>query len=153
MLLGAACVTPTVGRVPLPAPTAAIQPAAPVNAAAPRPSDVSLRLISPRPSDVLTTGTITVKVSYIGPTLVPGAQATKVEDYHLHYFLDEDATPYIGMPRPIPTGNPHIVHSAATEVGFDNVGGGNHTVAVVMTGSNHISVAEPLSDTVTFTVR
>jgi hypothetical protein len=153
MLFGAACVTPTVGPVPVPAPTAAIQPAAPVSAAAPRPIDASLRLISPQPSEVLSPGTITVKVSYTGPTLVPGAQATRVEDYHLHYFLDEDATPYIGKPRPIPAGNPHIVHSAATEVAFDNVAAGNHTIAVVMTGSNHISVSEPLSDTATFTVQ
>ena len=85
-------------------------------------------------------------MNYGGPTLVPGAQATKFADYHLHFFLDEDATPYIGTQQPIPARNPHIVRSAATDVAFDNVEAGDHTVTVVMTGSNHISVAGPLSD-------
>jgi hypothetical protein len=151
VLLGAACVTPTVSSVPIPAPTVAAQPAAPASAA--RPAAASLKIISPQPGEGLPAGTIKVSLSYSGPTLVPGAQAMKLEDYHLHYFLDEDATPYIGTARPIPTGNPHIVHSAASEVGFDNVSPGSHTLSVVMTGSNHISVEDPLSDTVTFTVR
>jgi hypothetical protein len=94
-----------------------------------------------------------VSIDYTGPQLVPAAEAKKLDDYHLHYFLDEDAKPYIGTSLPIPTGNPKIVHSAAKEVSFDNVAAGSHTVAVVMSGNNHISVAPPLSDTVSFTVK
>jgi hypothetical protein len=92
-------------------------------------------------------------VDYKGPTLVPAAESKKLDDYHLHYFLDEDATPFIGAtPLPIPTGNPKIVHSAALQVTFDNVAAGSHTVTVVMTGNNHISLSPPVTAKVTFKV-
>jgi hypothetical protein len=92
-------------------------------------------------------------VQYSGPQLVAAANATKIDDYHLHYFLDENAAPYIGTLVPVPTGNPHIVHSAATQVAFDNVPAGSHTVTVALSGANHISVAPPLSAEVQFTVQ
>lgn len=97
-------------------------------------------------------GSIQVSVSYSGPPLVAAANATKLDDYHLHYFLDENVTPYDGTMVPVPTGNPHIVHSAATQVTFENVAAGSHTIAVMLSGSNHISVTPPLSDKVAFTV-
>jgi hypothetical protein len=84
---------------------------------------------------------------------VDAANATKLDDYHLHYFLDVDPTRYIGTTVPIPLGDPRIIHSAATNVTFDNVAAGTHTLAVVMTGSNHISVTPPVADKVTFTAR
>jgi hypothetical protein len=93
-----------------------------------------------------------VTVTYSGPPLVAAANATKLDDYHLHYFLDENAAPYLGTQVPVPAGNPHILHSAATQVSFDNVTAGSHTLVVMLSGSNHISVAPPLSDQITFTV-
>jgi hypothetical protein len=92
-------------------------------------------------------------VQYNGPPLVAAANATKLDDYHLHYFLDENATPYLGTLVPVPTGNPRIVHSAALQVTFDNVAAGSHTVTVMLSGANHISVAPPLSAQVTFTAQ
>ena len=96
-------------------------------------------------------GLIQVSVNYNGPPLVPAASATKLDDYHLHYFLDEDAAPYLGTLVPVPMGNPRILHTAATQVTFDNVPLGSHVVTVMLSGSNHISVIPPVSDQVTFT--
>jgi len=92
-------------------------------------------------------------VQYSGPPLVPAANATKLDDYHLHYFLDENAAPYLGTLVPVPMGNPHIVHSAALQVTFDNIAAGSHTVVVALAGANHVSVAPPLSAQVTFTAQ
>jgi hypothetical protein len=92
-------------------------------------------------------------VQYNGPALVAAASATKLDDYHLHYFLDVDATPYIGTQVPVPMGNPNIVHTAALQQSFDNVAAGPHTVTVMLSGSNHISVTPPLSAQVMFTVQ
>jgi hypothetical protein len=96
---------------------------------------------------------VTVTLDYQGPTLVPAAQATKLDDYHVHYFLDEDATPYTGTTTPVPMGNPHIVHAAALQQAFDNVAAGSHTATVLMTGANHISLNPPVTDKVSFTVQ
>jgi len=96
---------------------------------------------------------VTVAVQYSGPPLVAAASATKLDDYHLHYFLDEDATPYIGTLVPIPAGNPRIVHTANLQNTFDNVAAGPHKVTVVLGGANHVSVAPALSATVSFTVQ
>ena len=98
-------------------------------------------------------GTLQVTVQYQGPQLVPAANATKLDDYHLHYFLDESAAPYLGTLVPVPMGNPHIVHTAALQVTFDNVTAGSHTLTVALSGANHITVQPPLSDQVTFTVQ
>jgi len=93
-----------------------------------------------------------VTLDYTGPNLVPVASATELNQYHVHYFLDVDPTPYIGTTTPIPTGNPHVIHTAETQVMFDNVAPGTHQLAVVLTGSNHISVNPPVAQQITFTV-
>jgi hypothetical protein len=108
---------------------------------------------TPTNGQTVNAGSATVAVSYTGPALVAPANATKLDDYHLHYLLDVDPTPYIGNTVPIPLGDSRIIHSAATSVTFDNVAAGTHTLAVVMTGSNHISVTPPVADKVTFTAR
>jgi hypothetical protein len=50
-------------------------------------------------------------------------------------------------------GNPHIVHSAALQVNFDGLTAGQHTLTVMMSGANHVSVAPPLTAQVQFTVQ
>lgn len=110
-------------------------------------------LTAPASGETLSAGSVTVSVSYTGPPLVAAANATQLDDYHLHYFLDVDPTPYIGSTQPIPLGDPRIIHSGATSVTFDNVAAGEHTLAVVMTGSNHISVNPPVTARATFTAR
>ena len=86
-----------------------------------RPAGVLLMLTAPAPGETLSAGSVTVSVSYTGPPLVAAANATQLDDYHLHYFLDVDPTPYIGSTQPIPLGDPRIIHSGATSVTFDNV--------------------------------
>jgi hypothetical protein len=109
--------------------------------------------MAPTAGETVSAGAVTVTVAYTGPTLVPAANATKLDDYHLHYFLDVDPTPYLGTTVPIPLGDPRIVHTAATSVTFDNVAAGTHELAVVMTGSNHISLNPPVADKELVTVR
>jgi len=100
-------------------------------------------------------GSITISIQYSGPPLVAAASATKIDDYHVHYFLDEDASPYLNSnsPTPVPMGNPHIVHTASLQTTFDNVAAGSHTATVMLSGANHVTVTPPLSAQVTFTVQ
>jgi len=77
---------------------------------------------------------------------------TALDQYHLHYFLDVSAAPSLETLVPVPLGDPRILHAATTEVQFDNVPRGAHTVTVMLTGSNNISVTPPLPDQVAFTV-
>ena len=138
---------------PATSPPPATNVPATVNPAAPKPADASMKIVSPTQGAVVSNGPIKVSVSYSGPTLVPGAEARKLDDYHLHYFLDEDATSYLSGGKSIPAGNPHIVHSGAKEVTFDKLTPGPHTIAVVMSGNNHVAVTPALTDSVTFTVQ
>ena len=131
----------------------ACAPAVTTNPAAARPNGAALKIVTPTQDSVLNGGTIKVSVDYTGPTLVPGAEAKKLDDYHLHYFLDEDASTYLSGGKSIPAGNPHIMHSAAKEVSFDNLTPGHHTLVVVMSGNNHVPVTPALTDSVTFTVQ
>ena len=55
---------------------------------------------------------VTVTIQVTGTTLVPAANATKLEDMHVHYLLDVDPTPYLDGTTPIPAGNPAIVHAS-----------------------------------------
>ena len=143
--------SPGLSLSPSPAASPSASPAA-GNPAAPRPANASLKISAPSAGQSVPAGSIQVTVEYSGPPLVAAASATKLDDYHLHYFLDESATPYLGTTTPVPMGNPHIVHTAATQVSFDGVTAGTHTVVVMLSGANHVSVVPPLSDQVTFTV-
>jgi hypothetical protein len=144
--------SPAIAASPAVSPAAAASPS-PAAQAAPKPDTVTLTITSPQAGETVSAGTVTVTIDYSGPDLVPAADATKLTDYHFHYFLDEDPTPYIGTTTPIPTGTPRIIHSAAKQVNFDNVTAGNHNLAVVMTGNNHVSTDPPVVERLTFTVR
>ena len=135
-----------------PTPTAPAAAAASSNVVVPKPANASLKITSPKAADVLAAGDVKVTIDYTGPDLVPAAQAKKVDDFHVHYLLDVDATSYLGTTSPLPTGNPHVIHSAAKEVTVTGVTAGSHTLTVIMTGSNHISVNSPVWDKVAFTV-
>jgi hypothetical protein len=145
----AGCTSP----VQAPSPTTAPQSAAAASTTAPKPADAALQIVAPKNGDVMPAGAVKVSITYAGPTLVPGAEAKKLDDYHLHYFLDEDPSAFVASGKPIPTGNPHIVHSAAKEVTFDNVPTGSHTLAIVMSGNNHIPVSPPVTSAITFTAQ
>jgi hypothetical protein len=144
--------SPSLGILPSPSASVSASPS-PAAAAAPRPANATLAISSPTAGQTVPAGAVQVSVQYDGPPLVAAATATKLDDYHLHYFLDESATPYTGTLVPVPMGNPRIVHTAALQVTFDTVAAGSHTVTVLMSGANHISVAPPLTAQVSFTVQ
>ncbi len=153
-IVAAGCAAPSVRPVPASAPGGAVQEVRTSNVAvAPKPANLSLHVTSPAPGSVVPAGSVNVSVDYAGPALVPGAQATALTDYHLHYLLDTDAAPYIGSGLPLPSGRPDILHSAATTVTFENVAAGAHTVTIVMGGSNHVAVDPPVVDQVSFMVQ
>ncbi|HLZ28025.1 MAG TPA: hypothetical protein VKV73_11970 [Chloroflexota bacterium] len=95
---------------------------------------------------------VTVTIGVTGTTLVPAANATKLEDMHVHYMLDVDPSPYLSGATPIPAGNPNIIHSGALSNTFTGVAPGAHTVAVVLGLSNHTAVQPPVAPSVSFTV-
>src|SRR5437016_1638144 len=95
---------------------------------------------------------VTVTIQVAGTTLVAAANATKLEDMHVHYFLDVDATPYLDGTTPIPAGNPAIVHSGSLSNTFANVAPGAHKVTVVLGLSDHRAFQPPVAPSVSFTV-
>ena len=95
---------------------------------------------------------VTVTISVSGTTLVPAAQATRLEDLHVHYLLDVDPTPYLSGTTPIPPGDPKIVHSGALSNTFSGVAPGAHTVTVILGLSDHRAVQPPVAPRVSFTV-
>ena len=129
----------------------------PPSVAALRPSDVRLGISEPRAGETMlevdSSESITVSVDYWGPRLVPADGAHAVDDLHLVYILDTDASPYIGTTQPMLVCDKHVAHSTRTHVTFDNVAHGSHTLAVLLAGSNNISVNPPVAASVTFTVK
>lgn len=127
------------------------------NVAALKPAEVLLAISTPRAGETLAnvapTDSVTFSVDYWGPRLLPAESAHAVDDYHLVFVLDEDAAPYIGTLQPLPVCDSHIVHSATTRVTIDNVLHGSHALAVLLVGSNNVSVNPPVAARVTFTVR
>jgi hypothetical protein len=129
----------------------------PGGAAALKPSDVLLAITSPRAGETMVeqrpTDSIQLTVDYWGPRLASPEVARTIDEYHLAYFLDEDAAAYVGTLRAIPRCNPRIVHSAQTSITFEDVRPGSHSLTVVLTGSNNIAVNPPVVARVTFMVR
>jgi hypothetical protein len=130
-------------------------PAMPAPVAALKPSDVLLAISSPRAGEtvVATGGSITVSVDYWGPRLIRAEDARAVDDYHLTFFLDADPTPYIGGMLPVPRCLARVVHTTATRVTFTDVTTGSHALAVLLVGSNSVSVNPPVAARVTFMVK
>jgi hypothetical protein len=129
-------------------------PAKPASAAALRPSEVLLSISEPRAGELVgptaPADSVTLVVDYWGPRLVPVSVTGAVDQYHLVFFFDEDASPYIGTMIPMPHCNPHIVHTASTHVTIDHVMHGSHSLAVLLSGSNNVSVNPPVAARVTF---
>ncbi|HLG74092.1 MAG TPA: hypothetical protein VK009_27040 [Chloroflexota bacterium] len=99
-------------------------------------------------------GDVTVSYDVAGTTLVAAADAKKLDDYHVHVLLDTDPTPYLPPnPQPVPTGNDKIIHTAAKSVTFKNVAPGQHTINVILTTSNHVSVNPPIQTSAKFTAQ
>lgn len=129
----------------------------PARMAALKPADVLLTIRDPRAGETITEegpdDSVTVSVDYWGPSLIAGFASGPVDQYHLVYLLDVDAAPYIGTLLPVPRCDPHIQHTADRRVIFDHVPHGIHTLAVLLTGSNNVSVNPPVAMRETFMVR
>jgi hypothetical protein len=123
----------------------------PTDVAARRP-DATLTIAQPPAGATLPSGRVTVVVSYTGPPLVPAASATELNQYHLHYLLDVNANAYFQTNVPLPLGNSSIIHTSNTQVTFDNVVPGSHLLAVVLTGSNHVSPNPPVAQQISVTL-
>jgi hypothetical protein len=95
---------------------------------------------------------VTVSINVSGTTLVPAANATKLEDLHVHYVLDTDTAALTAGTAPIPAGDPKIVHSGATSNTFTGLTAGAHRVTVILGLSNHVAVQPPVAPSVSFTV-
>jgi hypothetical protein len=160
VLLLATLMTASVGSLAAfaqPTPACREPPPTPFSAAALKPPGMLLTVISPRAGEAIvetdSSESVSLMVDYWGPQLVPAEFAHAIDEYHLAYFLDEDATPYIGTLMQIPGCNPRIIHSAMTRVTFEHVVHSSHGLAVLLTGSNNISVNPPVAARETFTVK
>ncbi len=113
---------------------------------------VQVRITAPANGAVLPGPDVTVNIAVTGATLVPGAEATRLEDLHVHYILDTDVAPYVNASMAIPMGNPNIVHTAAMSQTFAGLAPGLHRVYVILGLSNHVAVQPPVAPFVTFTI-
>jgi len=139
-----------------PAASASAKPVAASGAAASgasAPTGVTITMVAPKDGSSVPPGDVTVNYDVAGVTLVPAADAKKLDDYHVHVLLDSDATPYLTQFLPVPMGNDNIVHTAAKMVTFKGVTAGPHTLSVFLTTSNHISVSPPIQTKATFTAQ
>ncbi len=109
-------------------------------------------ITSPANGAAVTGPDVTVTIQVTGTTLVPAANATKLEDMHVHYLLDVDPAPYLSGATAIPTGNPNIVHAGALSNTFSGVAPGPHRVTVILGLSDHRAVQPPVAPSVSFTV-
>jgi len=89
----------------------------------------------------------TVTVTLSSQLNIKPASASDPTSFHLHYFVDTDAT---AAGQAVPTGNPKIIHSASTTQDLGALTAGQHTVSVVLGQLNHTACA--VRGSVTFTV-
>lgn len=94
---------------------------------------------------------VTVSVE-IGGVPVKPAAAADPNAYHYHIFVDVDPATVIQPGQPIPTGQANIIHTADTSVPLPNLAPGPHTVAAVLTKTDHVPLTPLVQDRVQFTV-
>ncbi len=133
-----------------------LEPAGPApRAAALKPTPVMLAITSPRAGETIDApdGRLTISVEYWGPQLVEPEAARAIDQDHLAFFLDADPTPYVGTLIPMPKCDPRVAHSALMRWTFPDVSSGSHSAAVLLAGSNRVSVNPPVAARVTFMVK
>lgn len=97
---------------------------------------------------------VTLTVTASGVNLIKGAEDASNKDGsagHLHVFVNKDPTP---PGSPIPTGDPAIIHTAATSIQIPAslLKPGANTIWVVLGYADHTPFAPPVEDQVAFTV-
>lgn len=94
----------------------------------------------------------TVNVTVAPPVNLKPAKDAVVDSYHLHYFVDIDPATVAQAGQPVPTGNPKIIHSAATTQDVGALAPGKHTVWVVLGDVGHIVCTPVVQASVSFDV-
>ncbi len=94
----------------------------------------------------------TVTVSVTPPLNLRPASEGDQTSFHLHYFVDLDPTTVLEAGKPIPRGDPQIIHSAATTLDLGALAPGKHTVWVVPAQVNHVPCSPNVRGQVTFTI-
>ena len=115
-------------------------------------AEPDVRIVSPGNGSTVRGPDVTISIAVTDVTLVPAAQAMRLEDLHVHYLLDVDPGVYLTGTTPVPQGDPIQVHSSAISNTFENVAPGAHRVTVLLTFSNHQAVQPPIAPAVSFTV-
>jgi hypothetical protein len=131
--------TPGQAQTPTPAAGAACPPEA-----------ATARLqLAPPTAAAPTTVTLTVTPSTLN---VKPAASGDPASVHFHYFVDLDPATVIVPGQPIPTGNPRIIHSAATTQDLGPLAPGQHTVWVVLGDVRHVPCQPLVEASVRFAV-
>ena len=78
----------------------------------------------------------TVSVTVSPQLNIKAASAGDPTSFHLHYFVDTDAT---AAGTAVPTGDPKIIHSGSTTQDLGALTAGSHTVTVVLGQFNHVA--------------
>lgn len=94
--------------------------------------------------------TVTVGVSP-AVNLKPAKDAV-ADSFHLHYFVDTDPATVLQPGQQVPSGNPQIIHSAATTQEFKDLAPGTHHVWVVLGDVGHVPCAPLVKADVGLTV-
>ena len=79
-----------------------------------------------------------VTVTVTPPVNLKAAKDGDVDSFHLHYFVDTDPASVLQPGQGVPSGNPKIVHAAATTQDFKDLTPGSHRIWVVMGDVAHI---------------
>lgn len=95
----------------------------------------------------------TVSVTVAPPVNLKPAKDAVADSFHLHYFVDIDPSTVVQAGQPVPTGNPKIIHSAATTQDAGALSAGKHTVWVVLGDVSHTTCTPMVVGSVSFDVK
>jgi hypothetical protein len=148
-----AAASPPPAASPSPAASPTVNPVTTGSEVVPAPAGAAITITSPAAGATVPAGDVRVTYDVASATLVAAAEARRVDDLHVHVLLDVDPAPFLGTTTFIPLGVPNIIHTAAKEATLRDVRPGPHTVTVILTGANHVSVTPPVSASTSFTAQ
>ena len=80
------------------------------------------------------------------------AKDADLDSFHLHYFIDTDPATVLQPGQGVPSGNPKIVHSAATTQEFKDLTAGAHRIWVVLGDVGHVPCSPLVVTDVTLSI-
>ncbi len=125
----------------------ATQTASAAPSQAPCPSGETISVTAPSAA-----ASTTVSVAVTPPVNLKPAASGDSASYHLHYFVDIDPSTVVSAGKPVPTGNPKIIHSASTSQDLGALSAGNHTVWVLLGDVSHLVCDPVVQGSVSFNV-